>query len=262
MKRAMDIEALLTWAYRDELPKRGEASGGGGGASVFEAYGTNIDCWSRDPGFPAACGETHGDAVKIDAAVQDLDRLALDWAADRALYFAGCDKIASKAEIDRLEKLAQRPRALVIHHAVMGTRPEWQNEPMRAVPVFDDKRGRPLLLGRLDSFVVKINRKTVRKTEYTPGSCCPLDFEPSPGEVAIARAEYMVWLASLSHLAESLSVALDEHEPTGPAAPAYPWLMAVEKSRRVLQAKKAREMAGERPRDWEVRGGRWRLRRA
>jgi hypothetical protein len=59
-RRIVDVEDALAWAFREEVPKR--ASGGDVGpmrSSVAPmwrhgVFGTRIDNWSREPGFPAA----------------------------------------------------------------------------------------------------------------------------------------------------------------------------------------------------------------
>ena len=79
-KRVMDIEDALAWAYRDELPKRRDRRGELGPqwyASIYPmfkicALGGRVENFSREPGFPAAMGEAHADALIIEAAVEEL----------------------------------------------------------------------------------------------------------------------------------------------------------------------------------------------
>jgi hypothetical protein len=78
-RRLLDIEDALQWAFREELPKR---SPGGNvivaGPSMAPMWrhgvvGAKIDNWSRDPGFPAALGDPHPDAIAIEGRVLALN---------------------------------------------------------------------------------------------------------------------------------------------------------------------------------------------
>jgi hypothetical protein len=95
-KRFVDIEMVLRWAYRDELPKRERRATlpNIGGERVWSPYlfpasygetspmfregvgsgpsGGFVDGRSRDPGFPRALGRPHADALLVEAAVKDL----------------------------------------------------------------------------------------------------------------------------------------------------------------------------------------------
>jgi hypothetical protein len=79
-KRLVDVEDALVWAFRDELPKR--APGGNviaAGSSVspmwrYGLFGARINNWSREPGFPAAPGDPHPDALGIEARTLALKR--------------------------------------------------------------------------------------------------------------------------------------------------------------------------------------------
>lgn len=97
-------------AYRDELPKRG-AGASAGVSPMFSliALGTVIDSGGREPGFPAALGEPHPDAVTIEAAVQALAR------------FAGNHSIEGVDLAPDFGLAVDQERAL--RHAVAGTWP-------------------------------------------------------------------------------------------------------------------------------------------
>src|SRR5688500_9952509 len=91
LKKRMTIEALLRWAYRDELPKA-QAPGGslrpagfGGAWGGIERYGellTVIDhgLENRYGLVPdlSATTEPHPDAIRIGDAVQALDAFPLN----------------------------------------------------------------------------------------------------------------------------------------------------------------------------------------
>src|ERR1044071_3550593 len=95
-KRSLNIEAALTWTYRDELPKgyrqRHDREPEGPRLPTSPllrllALGTAVDGWTREPGFPLAMGEPHPDALRIEAAVAGLNGAGLvcpseDYAAE------------------------------------------------------------------------------------------------------------------------------------------------------------------------------------
>ncbi len=72
-KRFVDIEHALRWAYRDELPKR--LRGGPTFTDLTRPPPSDFfedDGVTREPGYPAALGEPHPDAIAIEAAVKGL----------------------------------------------------------------------------------------------------------------------------------------------------------------------------------------------
>jgi hypothetical protein len=107
--------------------------------------------------------------------------------------------------------------ALVITHAVMGTRPKWKSGMPRPYQI-PGRRG-PMIVGECRS-----------KNLYTAGSYCPLRWSPSPAEIVLGRADYHLWHRALGSLTQTLN--LTEHEALPPAAPAAPWL-AEQKKRAV-----------------------------
>jgi hypothetical protein len=79
-KRFVDVEYALRWAYRDELPKRQHGgrfdsrSDLPSTSPMFrQAVSDDGREWSGEPGFPAAAGDPHPDAITIEAAVKALD---------------------------------------------------------------------------------------------------------------------------------------------------------------------------------------------
>ena len=152
-KRFTDIEIALRWAYRDELPKRDYtavprralnervwspylAPAGFGETSPMFREGVGrgpsggyADGWSRDPGYPAALGGPHPDAIAIEAAVKAL---SVWWG-----HGFGPDDVAGlkygmeHMDVDHLqagvEAVAAMP-AIVAVHARAGTGPRWSRE--------------------------------------------------------------------------------------------------------------------------------------
>jgi hypothetical protein len=82
VKRALDIEALLHWAYRDELPKRHTSSAEG----IWNKLG-RIATLGIDPGQRTATaaqryahlGVPHEDAIEIEKTVGKLQPAMIDW---------------------------------------------------------------------------------------------------------------------------------------------------------------------------------------
>jgi hypothetical protein len=154
--RFLDIELALQWAFCDELPKRNSggrrhrpptdypaASPMFRGAVAERVVQADADGHSRVPGFPPACGETHPDAIIIEAATAALRRFAGNVfgaapgtaAADPAGLAFGlegpCGMIAglpvdAPVDIDAAaaEAIANMA-AIVACHARAGTRPKW-----------------------------------------------------------------------------------------------------------------------------------------
>src|SRR5262245_23588633 len=170
VRRSIDVEQLLQWAYRDELPKQG--------AQPFSPWerifrygklGTRIDDQlGVTPRLPPVLGDPHQDALTIAR---------------------------------HTSRLPHRSAVLVIIHAKMGTRPKPWEGPKSIFPVRDESRirivgksyGRPRL-GRGGAF-----------RYYTEGSYCPLRFEPSLEEVAWSRAEWLCWRSGLVALVADLA---------------------------------------------------------
>ncbi|WP_187273073.1 hypothetical protein [Methylobacterium sp. WL69] len=82
-KRPLDIEEVLTWCFRHELPKRRDDDRGPrlGFSSISPMFrmadlGVRVENFSREPGMPAALGEPHPDALIVEAAVLELARFA------------------------------------------------------------------------------------------------------------------------------------------------------------------------------------------
>src|SRR5215471_14721459 len=159
MKRRMDIEGLLRWAYREELVKRVTSSaedvwgrirdiGALGGVEVQHGGPQRYDL-----------GSPHPDAVAIEAAVAQLPDASIDWDAEAALVLgdllALCDPtqdsrttteerpttVAWPTRAGGVKRMVLQPprrvllvrtlrtSALVTMHAKMGTRPDWREEP-------------------------------------------------------------------------------------------------------------------------------------
>ena len=184
MKRQIDIEKLVAWAYF-ELDK--------GGSSVwspwvlitrFGRWGTWVDDqFGAAFKLPAWFGDTHPDARIIGHAV---------------------------------EKLGHPARALVEMHGRANSRPKVIPWKIRISPIY--KGTQPLVIG---SSYGKSARGRWRY--YREGAYCPLIFKPTVAQIEASRAEYRSWHDGLIRLVRALNGHLGDHVPTGPIAPAEPW---------------------------------------
>lgn len=244
-KRRIECEALLQWAYRDELPKRHTSSAEGiwDRLSVFGSLG------GIDPGHGSAqryphFGLPHPDAEAIERAVSALPDLVIDWPDSTEAILGDLAPLVSINQLQRKQEVPgrlttsgwtdrktgkwrvaeNRPRdvlllgklntsALVTMHAAKGTRPDWADEHPHPTYIQADRSptGTPALVGECRG-----------RDLYATGSHCPLRWEPSPVSIAQMRADYWAWFRGMEMLAESLE--LSAHIVLPPTAPPQPWL--------------------------------------
>lgn len=240
-KRQIEVEKLLQWAYRDELSKRATSSAEGIWDQIEEYGRGGIN---PDPGHGAAqryshFGLPHPDAEAIERAVSGLEDGQIDWASESEAIMGHLLGIADTRPLSvrpvqprqtvvgwwegsRWYKSgAGKPRdvmmvrtlkvsALVTMHAKMGTRPDWYDEPPRPYQTRASRGSKPAIVGECWG-----------KSAYSPGSHCPLTWDPSPISVAETRADYLAWWRGLALLAKTL--VLNDFEIGPPAAPEMPW---------------------------------------
>lgn len=204
MKRPIDIEALLRWAYRDELPKR-EPTGFSAG---FGSHPVVDGVWTRDPGYPAILGAPHPDSLVIESEVNQLVTVEIDGAAWRKELLPEAWRLIEDGDI-KITKLSIDPRPHVVSVAVMGKPPTWQAE--FEVWRITGRNGKPVVVGMTEH------------GNYADNANCPVQCWPSPANVISERAEYVVWHDALKRLVGRLP-DLKDYAPYGPEAPARPWL--------------------------------------
>lgn len=247
MKKQVECEGLLRWAYRDELPKKMTSSAEG----IWDRIKDQRP--GQDPGHGAAqryphFGLPHPDAERVEMAVGRLQDLCIDWdmegwailgdllaladprspalcgGAYRPPSKAGWPVIRPGGRTGRQSAKVDPPRdvilvrtlrtaALVTMHAGMGTRPGWQEEPPRPTPIY--RGSKPTIVGECRG-----------KNLYTAGSYCPMEWTPSPITIAETRADYLAWWRGLMYLAETL--VLEDYNVLPPLAPEMPWRDGVE----------------------------------
>lgn len=242
VKKAVEVEKILHWAYLDELPKR-RLSSAEGIWDRLEKYGfvggENPD---RSGGAQryAQFGLPHDDAIEIERAVDALGSVSIDGDFDvivgelaalvtvndlrprSSIKIEGTATVAGYYDADGAppqvrsrDTLLVRSfnvSALVAKHAVMRTRPIWTSDQPRPRPV-------PATHGRGNTVVGECRGKNL----YTTGAHCPVRWWPSPIEAVLGRAVYHVWYHALVTLADSLE--LIDHDVLPPEASAAPWLI-------------------------------------
>jgi len=210
-KQEIDIEKLLRWAYRDELPKGYRDGRSGVIAAIspmfrFANLGGPVDNWSREPGFPVAMGvEPHEDAKEVHAAAISLDDATIRWPG-AAVLLGDLAQFVTDEELSIVRSMRAHAAGLVTLHARMGNRPIWQVDYTIARVVGRDRKS-PLRKGR--------GRRHAKNTQGV------LRIDPMASEILSARFDYFVWHSALCELARDLD--LKDHAPVPPAAPQAPW---------------------------------------
>lgn len=230
-KQLLDVERLLHWAYRDELPKH--ELGGLTGWEQRILLGTSVDRGHPDSTFPPALGAPHPDALRIDHAVRQIGDQLLDWNVSRSILLHGLERVASSDDIG-LKRLTFQTSALIIQHARMGNRPVWDMGPIRVSRV-NGGNGKPVVQ-YLDDDDQLVEGRT-KGRHYGRFARCPLRYEPTPQEIVFARAEYLMWRLGLDHVADTICAwNLSDYRPTRPQAPHAPWIADTEKKSRILRS--------------------------
>lgn len=237
-KRVMDIEDVLRWAFVDELPKRREDDGSFRMREfpsvcpmfAMAQHGGRIENFTREPGFPAAMGEPHPDALIVEAAVLGLSRFA-EHRFDGDLGLAP-DLPAGQDQQGPMARAMHQLVEVVRIRARLGARPTFAASPEPAALV-DEKRGRPVVMiqrttmkadaeGRLRPHIVEERVGAEGKDRYPRGAYCVIEWD-DPRSILIERAEYAAWWAGLDLLAHELSGKLTSIAVLPPAAAQRPW---------------------------------------
>lgn len=225
----LDVERLLSWAFRSELPKqRVEGSWGYSSSPIASlvSLGVSVD---REPGFPAILGGPHPDALIIEQIVAGMGDDAIDWPLSRRAIMGGLAALVSDND-PRLTRLVIGRPGLVGMHAKMGTRPHLSSRPVPE-PVIGNN-GKPVVQylagdGRL------VEGRT-RSRHYGTAARSPLRWFPEPAVIAFERIEYIVWHDALVALVDPLNDAMADHIALPPQAPARPWEMLTTTGPRIL----------------------------
>jgi hypothetical protein len=266
MKRTMDIEAVLRWAYREELPKavdtgRDRPASVRPGWDAVESYAqllTIIDC-NRYGVLPnlAEPGAPHPDAIAVWQAVRDLDGFEIvvpdDWApmADIGALDGEAPALAQQAlaratvmDAAGRRRLKGQSR-LVEKHALLGGCPAWEMDVPEKKVVRQAKTGQPAWFldriiydeildgGYVERTVTVDGFNQTRRRPY-PGAYQRTYLDPDPVPALVGRIEYEVWHAALGVLVNELDGALETVVVTAADRPLRPWDGEARAARRLL----------------------------
>lgn len=267
MKR-MDIEALLRWAYRDELPKAAAEGSdrivfafrtGWGGVEKFGellALVQEPDIRNRFGLFPDrfATSEPHPDALRVHAAVDglraweicvpegwnpiaDMGDLGPEGAAAVARGLAGLTVVDATGRT----VLRRSPSRLVMRQAILGGCPDWEGEvPERRQVTAHGKVKwfRRVVMVSDGAFgpaqqELEVDGYDHKRQRPFPDAYTKTILDPDPVPVVQARAEYELWRTALDVLADDICGALEHCDVLPCVRSARPWEVP-DPARRIL----------------------------
>ncbi len=253
----IDVEKLLRWAYRDELPKTprmklmlaaGPRDSRGTGAVKADQAGELWAVIENDFGVvpdPFAAEGPHADARAVHEAVCALDAVTLDLPDDwspladlgdlhghAAALCARAMARLTKVDPDGARRLRASPRRLIMYHAIMGGIPDWEIEPP-AVEVVKTANGMPRWFvkklvpfdgpcGRVEN-EVEVDGFDRKRRVPVDGAYQKTVLEPDPTDGVVARAEWEVWRAALDLVTEDLRGRLTKWDVVASSRPVRPW---------------------------------------
>lgn len=246
MKKQMDIENLLRWAFVHELPKGRENGGGQGIRSAWEGIynlgvlGTLVQTDGFSGGGFIEPGEPHRDATLIGEAVRGLEGMEIggfeDWDAfadvpELAAHMEGVSaRVAARMAAMPAGSRARLPVTLTISAAVTGRGPDWRwPEEPRARMV--ERSGKPAWFVKR-AFTDAFGRRSAIETDgFDARAGRPLRgayrkyvVAPDPWLVALARMDWQVWVLSLATLAAELDGCLADWDVVAAQHSPTPWV--------------------------------------
>jgi hypothetical protein len=257
MKKLIDIEKLVQWALRDEMPKgfrltadihhivkrklyrRGKLIADTLGAVYFDDG--EYDNFGKMP------GEAHADAQLVADAISSLETsMHFDHRRDVLRLFGEWSLIADDYA-HAILAMRFDTRELVLDHGLNGTRPNWEFDQPAALPTTIVKRN--AAGAARSSYVVTGFNDHGEVTALAPLSGkaamkhgrhdldreprCPLSWHGLQA-IGVARAQYFAWQVALAKLAIDLAGKLSQWEPMPPIVRPYPWHTGQGGSTRIL----------------------------
>lgn len=185
VKTEIDVEMALRWAWRDKFSKRKRRPP--------KASGTGFNDFQRQP--------------------QRIPQVSRGKAGERALRgWFGPE--GARAPVDRPRNIMMigtfHPKTLVTVHAAGASRPDWRDDEPKPSGVLSTNGKNAKVEGRCEA-----------RDRYSPGSYCPLEWDPSSTSVILRRPDYVVWWEALDQLARA--VELQKFILLPPRAAASPW---------------------------------------
>jgi hypothetical protein len=270
MKRRATIEALLRWAYREQLPRvaaeRGPIAGPRapgnhiGAAAGLMALGSDgrVNSYGLLPSLAERDLPVHPDALAIGAAVlaladMEIETQGVDLLDGETLVLmpdageAGPDIAEIAAGLMAGANAAGMARAcrdlpgLIRRAAILGL-PDGRRRAELALRPLRGPNGRAAWFRR-ETWVSPVDGLTYEREadgydatrkRPRPGAYRKWTIDGEPEALACARAEWQAWQAGLAALAEGLALEEFEVEPFAPDF--WPWMRPPGVSACVLQA--------------------------
>jgi hypothetical protein len=239
MRRSIAIEALLAWAFREELWKRSFLDSFGVGSSLSQdaprgpgGGGGGGQCYAEMMG-----GGIHDDALRVEQAVKDLAGMRLVL-ADPAVLVADMPELGPEVALG-LAGYRLQLDGLVARMAQLGSEPAWQVEPAdrpQRRMVRDPRSGKPLWFvakrvrcragverffeeREVDGFDAKAQRPL-------PGAYRKYVWEPEPWAIFDMRHDWLAWRLGVNKVAESVGPFLTKFSVEGQVKVSLPWAPA------------------------------------
>jgi len=247
-RRMIGIEALLRWAYRDELPKHGApvslapSRAGWDAVSAFgelmpETVHDGVNRFGVVP-FDIDAGRVHPDAEIVAASVRALDELVValgeEWAPVQDVPWLLEEMPWLRPAVSRSlflssGKLRRSVARLVERHAIMGGSPEWaMDEPKRRFVMSGNGRmrwfRRIVVEGSDGPNEIEVDGYDSRRKVPYADAYRKSYLDPDPVPALIGRAEYGFWWQALAFLCGQLNGRLSEHAVEMTALPPQPWV--------------------------------------
>lgn len=253
MKKPIDIEVFVRWAYRDELPKEQTQTSflrpdtftnPAMAISKVQNLGTTIDepdirnRYGLVPDFTAQTSP-HEDAVRVYNAVRRLGELDLDlpedWYPLTDLGDLGKEGPAAVVRAINAVSLADitgrrhlrdvhGPVRLIERAAILGP-VDWHAEkPVRKLRAHWNGKARWFIMEKTAEGVeYEADGFDNAKRRPKNGAYQKEYLDPDPIDAAIARADYEIWHACLGALYDDLVGRLDDFDVTPTQRSARPW---------------------------------------
>lgn len=233
MKRAIDIEKLLVWAYREELSKRQFIETLGISNSLGDAslLGTRVGGGAPQWYAEIIGAGIHDDALKVEQAVTDLSGMKLVL-PDPTILLADMPALMNEADA-ALSGYRLQLDGLVARMAQLASSPSWQFDPPDRKIVRDPRSGAPLWFIRKKMRCRAGDERWSEERETDgydrtaqrpmPGAYRKYYFDPEAGAIVDPRYDWLAWALALMSLRESLAPHLVGFELDPMKKVTLPW---------------------------------------